>query len=444
MLIAVFIIAFLIRLIAIDQSLWLDEATTAKVVTSYNPIHMLFEFSRYDFHPPGYYLFMQLWTTLAGSSEIALRLPSIIFSLLTGFVIFQIGKYLKDEKTGIWAAIFFLFNPLIIYYSQEARMYMMATFFLTLTFYFYLKLISEKKDLARNIFLINILQFLSFATYYGSIFVISAMYVWLLYKKKYRLFFLTYPGVHLAILVFIPLVYFQYLNAKQALSFMPNWSFVLGTVTAKNLLLIPLKFSIGRISFEPKYLYYLVSGLWSLVVFGSAYLGYLKNKKLAFFFLYPIVIATLFSFFTPLLQYFRFVYFIPVLSVLLALGAGNLKHRYILLAGFVIFSCIYLLFPQHHREDWKTLAKTLKPNESVFIIPSFSDPVRYYNTSIRFYDLHDLAKTHLDTVVVVPYGESIYGIDHAKVLQQKGYVKYDERSERGVSVEYWRRALSFR
>src|SRR3990167_11022982 len=110
----IFVLAFLIRLIALNQSLWLDEAITAKVVMSFGFKDIINKFSPTDFHPPLYYLFMKLWTNFFGYSEIALRMPSILFSLLTGYVIYLIG--------GIWAAVFFLFNPLIVYYSQEAQM----------------------------------------------------------------------------------------------------------------------------------------------------------------------------------------------------------------------------------------------------------------------------------------------------------------------------------
>ena len=117
----VFFFAFLIRLIALNQSLWLDEAITANVVRNYGFMQIVSKFSFHDFHPPLYYLFMKLWTNVFGYSEIALRMPSVFFSLMTGYVVYLIG--------GIWAVLFFLFNPLIVYYSQEARMYMMATFF---------------------------------------------------------------------------------------------------------------------------------------------------------------------------------------------------------------------------------------------------------------------------------------------------------------------------
>ncbi|NCN22390.1 glycosyltransferase family 39 protein, partial [Candidatus Falkowbacteria bacterium] len=75
----VFLLAFLIRLIGINQSLWLDEATTARVVQQYNYQEIITKFSPNDFHPPLYYLFMKFWTNIFGYSEVALRFPSIIF-----------------------------------------------------------------------------------------------------------------------------------------------------------------------------------------------------------------------------------------------------------------------------------------------------------------------------------------------------------------------------
>src|SRR3989338_7540643 len=154
----IFLLAFLIRLIALNQSLWLDEAVTANVVKNLGFSQIVSGFSPTDFHPPLYYLFMKLWTNFFGYSEIALRMPSVLFSLLTGYVIYLIG--------GIWAAVFFLFNPLIVYYSQEARMYMMVTFFLTGALYFF---ISKKNQIFFNLFI-----FLSLLTFYGSIFLVAA------------------------------------------------------------------------------------------------------------------------------------------------------------------------------------------------------------------------------------------------------------------------------
>lgn len=174
----IFLPSFFLRLISLDQSLWLDEAVTAKVVKTFDYLTIIQKFSPFDFHPPLYYLLMKFWTNIFGYSEISLRFPSIIFSLLSGFLVYKIGSLLTDKKLGLWAAVFFLFNPLIIYYSQEARMYMMVTFFITSSFYYFLKIQKSKFTLRFggqnnnskfiiDIFLMNIFIFLSFFTFYG-------------------------------------------------------------------------------------------------------------------------------------------------------------------------------------------------------------------------------------------------------------------------------------
>ena len=149
----IFLFAFLIRLIALNQSLWLDEAVTANVVKNLDFFEILTKFSPTDFHPPLYYLFMKLWTNIFGYGEVVLRFPSIIFSLLTGYFVYKIASLFHGFIAGMLATVFFLFNPLIVYYSQEARMYMMATFFLTTAIYFFLKLViaSEAKQSQKQI-----------------------------------------------------------------------------------------------------------------------------------------------------------------------------------------------------------------------------------------------------------------------------------------------------
>ncbi len=236
----VFLLAFLIRLISLNQSLWLDEATTARVIKQYNYQEIITKFSPTDFHPPLYYLFMKFWTNIFGYSEISLRMPSVLFSLAVGWVVYLLA--------GVWGAVFFLFNPLIVYYSHEARMYMMATMFLTLSLYYFLK----KKKILFGIF-----GGLGMLTFYGSVFLVATFLLYFLYKRQYKYFILNTLYFILVFLLVSPLLYQQLLNAKVNLSNVTNWSYVLGKVNLKNLILIPIKFSIGRISFEPKWLYYL-------------------------------------------------------------------------------------------------------------------------------------------------------------------------------------------
>ena len=394
--ILIFLAAFLIRLIALNQSLWLDEAVTAKVVMNYGFVQIISKFSPTDFHPPLYYLFMKLWTNVFGYSEIALRMPSVLFSLMTGYVIFLIG--------GIWSAIFFLFNPLIVYYSQEARMYMLMTCLLTAGLYYFfesqkLEVKSQKlNSKVKSLFLMNLCFTLAFLTFYGSAFLIATVILYFSFKKNYKIFILNTLYFILITLIISPLLFHQLTYSKIALAGVSNWSSVLGKVDIKNLLLIPIKFSIGRISFYPKWLYWGIAGIWTGFVLSQIFLrlrsGQAKIKNIYLFyylFTFPLILGFLVSFFAPMLQYFRFIFLIPIMALILSYGLSSQpkfnRRGCILVGGFLTFSLVYLLNPSFHREDWKNLVRNLPKDKPVYMIMASSDPVTYYSTNLRVKEL---------------------------------------------------------
>lgn len=423
----------ILRLFALNQSLWLDEAISANVARNFSLFEIVKNFSVNDFHPPFYYLFLNIWGHIFGYSEISLRLPSVIFSLITIYLVYLIGKLLKDKNTGLWAAAIVGVNPLLIYFSQEVRMYSMVTMFLTLALYNFLKIVKTKNYNYWNIIGINIFSFLSFVTFYGSVFLIASFGIYFLAKKKFKILFLSNIGIILAIITLLPLVKIQMLNSKQALINVVNWELVLGRVNLKNLFLIPIKFSIGRISFNPKILYYFISGIWTGFIFIGAFKNFYKNKLLIFLFLTPLILGLLFSFYSPLLQYFRFLYLIPILGLLIALNKIDFIKT-ISVSGFLIFSFIYIFNNNFYREDWKSLAKTLN-NNSVYMISSFSDPVIYYKSSLNIHDLRN--KINETEIYVIPYGELIHGVNHNEILSQQNYRKIEEKDFRGVTIEKW-------
>ena len=479
MLVLTFLSAFLLRLVALNQSLWLDEGTTARVLQRYGFSQIISVFSPHDFHPPLYYLFLKFWTNFFGYSEIALRMPSVLFSLGAGWFVYLIGKKIKNKTVGLWAAAFFLFNPLVVYYSQEARMYMMATFLLTGMLHFFIKLLDTqffeltdpvasstppvlgkiaparrrgpRTRATRQFILLNILIFLSFLTFYGSVFLIATIYLYLLVKKQFRLLFLLFPGFVLALIAVSPLLYHQYLNSREQLVLVANWSNILGTVNVKNLLLIPLKFSIGRISWEPKAVYYGIAGLWSVFVFYPVILNSIEDQqipdqvgndkkfRLLFLFVAPIIMGVVFSFFSPLLQYFRFLYLIPPMSLLIAMGTGRRWQRIILLAGFTVFSLVYLLNSNFHREDWKSLAESLPKKQKVYMIPSSADPLLYYNSKTKVQDLRNTAKIKERTIVIIPYTADIYGFNYEGELKKNHYTMTKTAVVRGLTYEEWKK-----
>lgn len=440
----IILLAFLFRLIALNQSLWLDEAISANVARSIPLTRIISRFSIHDFHPPLYYFFLRIWSLIFGISEISLRMPSVIFSLLTGYVVYKIVISISGKRNALWAALFFLFNPLIVYYSQEARMYMIATFFLSVATYYLLKLLKSKKQKSADILLFNIATALSIFTFYGSVFMIAAFGLVLILKKRISIIPISFIGVGVALLILSPLLFLQYQNSQTLLSIAPNWRSLLGVANAKNLILIPLKFATGRISIEPKIVFFTVAGLWTLYVAVGVAVGSLKSRLFFTLLSVPLALGFIFSLFTPLLSYFRFLYLILSMSCLLALGVQVRFFRQILIGGFVTFSLIYLLGTAYHREDWRSLSTQLPANRPIYMISTSSDPIGYYRPDIAIIDLRsiDQIKPTASEIYIIPYTADIYGYDFVHGLQAALYKRVKVTSYRGLSVEVWSKSKS--
>ncbi|HTO03032.1 MAG TPA: glycosyltransferase family 39 protein, partial [Opitutus sp.] len=76
-----------------------------------------------DTSPPLYYLLLHVWGRLWGTSDVALRMFSIICSLACVPLIVAVGREMESEKNGWIAAVLFAMAPVGVYYSSEGRMY---------------------------------------------------------------------------------------------------------------------------------------------------------------------------------------------------------------------------------------------------------------------------------------------------------------------------------
>lgn len=405
-------LTFALRLISLNQSLWLDEAISANVAKNYSYTDIVTKFSPSDFHPPLFYLTLKAWTSIFGFSEISLRMPSVIFSLITVFLVFKFF--------GFWPSVLLAFNPLYLYYSQEARMYSLVTLLVFCAF------LAFKKQ---KLWFYYLFTFLSLSTFYGSIFFFAAISLYWLSKKNYKNFFLYSLAPFLSLLILSPLLWQQYQTSRSLLISVPNWSLVLGKVTFKNLLLILVKFTIGRISFYPKWAYYLIAFLLTLPLWFKVIINSFRRQPFAFIFWTALFVGLLFSLFTPMFQYFRFLYLIPFFCLIL-------EKNYFYTFIFLFFSIIYLVIPVFHREDWQSLSASL--NSSVYIIDSVSDPIKYYRPNLKINDLKTSVPTE-KTINIVPYAVDIHGLNYQQELNSQSYQKINTTNFRELTTETWQK-----
>ncbi len=129
------LLGVLLRLQHLDvQSLWYDEGVTARV--SQMSVTELARWTANDIQPPLYYLLLGGWLQLfdpwPGNIAYLMRFLSVAFGALLIPLLGIMARKLWDDCAGLLAAFVAAISPLMVYYSQEARMYAMLIFLVTL------------------------------------------------------------------------------------------------------------------------------------------------------------------------------------------------------------------------------------------------------------------------------------------------------------------------
>jgi 4-amino-4-deoxy-L-arabinose transferase-like glycosyltransferase len=114
------------RLIHIDsESLWVDEGFSYWTIRADD----LFDVVKRDVHPPAYFVMLNAWAQVAGISELALRYLSVLPSLLSVAVVYQVAREMA-RRTGdvasavpILAALMLALADMELYIAQETRPY---------------------------------------------------------------------------------------------------------------------------------------------------------------------------------------------------------------------------------------------------------------------------------------------------------------------------------
>jgi mannosyltransferase len=105
-----------------SQSLWLDEALTGRLARG-SLGDLLHRVATEEANPPLFYLLEWVWTRVAGTTEVALRLPSALFGIALVPVAYAIGRRLGGQRAAVALGALVAVHPLLVYYSQEARGY---------------------------------------------------------------------------------------------------------------------------------------------------------------------------------------------------------------------------------------------------------------------------------------------------------------------------------
>ena len=121
------LIAFsvLLRTRQLDVGFWIDEGLSVGIAD--RPLGDIPGVLRQDGSPPLYYLLLNLWLQVAGSSEAAVHGLSVLLAVLCVPVAWWGGRLLFGTRTAWIAALLAAVNPFMTQYAQEGRMYALVT-----------------------------------------------------------------------------------------------------------------------------------------------------------------------------------------------------------------------------------------------------------------------------------------------------------------------------
>jgi mannosyltransferase len=183
------------------QSYHHDEIVTATRILPAGFWHAMDAVGYSESAPPLYYALAWLWTQVTGTGEYGLRSISALLGVATVPVAFGIGDALRGRRTGIAAAALVAVNPMLVWYSQEARSYSLFALLAALSFLYFLRALPGVPDLGgqkrhlrtgtssggrREVVLWGVFSALALATHYFAIFLIAVEAIWLLRQRGGR------------------------------------------------------------------------------------------------------------------------------------------------------------------------------------------------------------------------------------------------------------------
>lgn len=137
-----------------------------------------------DTSPPLYYLLLNLWTRVAGTSDAALRLCSVASAMACFPLLWSLGNHLGGRRMAWAACVLFACSPLAIYYSTEGRMYSL-TWVLALLLAWSTIALTERGPRVHLLGLWVLASAAGLLTHYFLVFVLAPCVLWmLLYPTK--------------------------------------------------------------------------------------------------------------------------------------------------------------------------------------------------------------------------------------------------------------------
>lgn len=327
------------------QSVWRDEAFSFFMAKP--GILDVIKNTANDFNPPLYYLLLHFWISLVGHWDEGLRLLSFLPHLAGVYVAYLLAKRLTSKRFAVFVAIFTFFNPMLLYYAFEMRMYSFYAFFTLLSLYF----IYQKRW--TGYLIAGVLGLYSHSFF--PLVIVSYVIALFLTKKL---------NIKIAVNILKPFIFYlpwMYVLINQFQRSQNSWIYPVDLQLIKSVLgnlFINYEGTPGKLWGTTTILSFIIIFFLTIPLFSK------KNRKKTYWIITPLILPLFlvlgFSLFRRPIFVNRYMIFVTVFEVIgISWGIWNIKNKTLRTATAALWTSFIILVnlvspPYHKKTDFKT------------------------------------------------------------------------------------------
>jgi mannosyltransferase len=380
---SIILIKLTIGLSVIDfHSIDLDEPFS--IFHSQKSLVELFDLFKSENNPPLHFILLHFWQSLFGDSIVSVRSLSLIFSVLTIPIFWQVGKRINPITAPIMLCIFFVFSDYHHFHSIEARTYSLLVFLYSALILCLQNIILDSNKDTKQYVLLTSINILLFYTHYIFPFILlSELALLILFHKSFSirksiigaLFFLG------AVVPWISVLMTRSKTVNTSGTWVPDAQ------------LSELYGNINKFMNDKWVFAAVIGGMFLSFILSRFDFGLKRIRSKQFLvplllFSTPYLSIFILSYFTPYDLFLdRYLYFLSIPLFLLIIHyfdyfKGKGKGYSLLLVILAVFVLKFNFYPDNNRESDNMAEYALSSGEKTFVIA----PAYYDLTFVYHYD----------------------------------------------------------